>query len=124
MKQPILGRREVLLAGASLVATAALPGLAQAAAPGVMIFESGLAGARGLALQQRRPGQPLVGLEGDPIRFWRDRLQIESGPVSGVTRWSAFLAISEAAKDQRRRVRREASHPQEGGPLLVSWTLA
>ncbi len=118
-------RRELLLAGAGLAACAVLPGAAAASsAAGVMVFDPRAPESRALALRARLGDQRLVRLDGDPLRLWQDQLRGVQGPLSGVTGWSNFLALSEAAGERFLRVRREDHHRRTGQPLLVSWTLA
>ena len=118
-------RRELLLAGAGLAAVAALPTAAAASlAVGVMVFDPRAPESGVLAARARVGGQRLVPLDGDPMRLWQDRLRGAPGPLSGVTSWSDFLALSEAAGERFLRVRREEHHRRPGQPLLVSWTLA
>ena len=116
-------RRELLLAGTGLAVAAALPAAASPAT-GVMVFDPRLPESKALAARASRVGQPLAPLEGDAMRFWQDRLRGVQGPLSGVTTWSDFLTLSEAAGERFLRVRREEHHRRTGQPLLVSWTLA
>lgn len=116
-------RRELLLAGTGFAVAAALPAAASPAA-GVMVFDPRLPESKVLAARANRAGQPLAPLGGDAMRFWQDRLRGVQGPLSGVTTWSDFLTLSEAAGERFLRVRREVHHRRTGQPLLVSWTLA
>jgi hypothetical protein len=102
----------------------ALPAAALAGSgSGILLFDPRSPASRAIALALRQPGQALTPLEGDPMRFWRDKLA-SAASVSGVTTWSDYVVLSEAASERRLRVRREVLHPQPAAPLLVSWTLA
>ena len=124
MSRPIR-RRELLLAGAGLAAVAALP-IAATASPvtGALVFDPRVPESEILATRDRLGGQWLVALDRDPMRLWQDRLRGAQGPLSGVTGWSDFLALSEAAGERFLRVRREEHLRRPGQPFLVSWTLA
>ena len=118
-------RRELLLAGVGLAAVAALPIVATARpVTGALVFDPRRPDSEILARQGRHGGQWLVALDGDPMRLWQDRLRAAPGPLSGVTGWSDFLALSEAAGERFMRVRKEEHLRRPGRPLLVSWTLA
>jgi hypothetical protein len=120
----MIRRRELLLAGAGAVVAGALPAAALAGSrSGILLFDPRSPASHAIALALRQPGQALTPLAGDPMRFWRDKLARAGSSVSGVTRWSDYVVLSEAAREQRLRVRREVLHPQPGAPLLVSWTL-
>ena len=120
-----LHRRQLLRAAAATGLVTAAPAAALAV-PGsrLMLFDPRLPEARVLAAAARGMGEALVPLEGDPMRFWRERVAAAPAPVSGVTRWSDFVVFAELARERRLKLRRETSYRIAGGPLLIGWRFA
>ncbi len=121
-------RRTALATGGLALAAGALAAApsaaARPAAGGTMLFDPRLPQSRALAIAARAAGERLVPLPADPMRAWVDSLVAPGAPLSGVTRWSDYLILSELARDRGRRVRREDRHAMPGAALLVHWTFA
>lgn len=123
MSGPEIDRRAALSLGAAalLVPAVASAGTTRPVS-GIMLFDPASPEARAMAQEAR--GQRLIALNGDPVRFWRDRLANAVGPIGGITSWSDYVLLRGLAAEHGLRVRHEEHIAVAGKPMLVRWTAA
>ncbi len=63
-------------------------------------------------------------LDGDRVRFWRERMTSASGPIAGFTSWSDYVLLRGLGEEQGLRLRHEVDFSPTVSGTLIGWVLA